>query len=411
MTSERDPRQVVGRVRHVDVEKEEFIVELPNGFVVPYDLREDDNFAKGDVVLVSPNLDEVQPGARELWPEERWIGVVRLVLDGEVIVDVGGRIRTFPLPNDFTVEKGNTVEGVDSEGIQRVVTEDPIRYLDLREETLTGEQFRTQPSDSPSFDDFGGYSEIIERAQELIELPLKQHDALAKIGAKPIKGVLFTGVPGTGKTMLARIIANRAGAAFYEISGPQVLSKWYGQSEELIRAIFDDAAAQGRAIVFFDEMDSLASQRNDTSHEASRRIVGQLLSSMDGFTIDTNVVVIATTNRPQDIDVALRRPGRFDWEINFSLPSLEDREMILRTSARRLNTQGELPHSIIAQKTDSWSPAELTAIWSEAALLAVKDERDVILEEDYFGGFERVAAQRARVIASVRAEPAEEEAR
>ncbi|MGY3515087.1 ATP-binding protein [Micromonospora sp. PTRAS2] len=408
MASERDPKHIVGRIRHLDPEGEEFIVELPNGFVIPYEILEDDDFVQGDVLLVSADLKKVRRTAPKLWPEERWIGVVRLVLENEAVVDVSGRIRALPLPKGFKVEKGNTVEGLDSDGIQRVLSTDPIKYLDIREDAVSVKEFKTRPSDSPSFDDFGGFSEIVERAQELIELPLKKHKDLAKIGAKPIKGVLFTGPPGTGKTMLARIIANRAGAAFYEISGPQVLSKWYGQSEELIRTIFDDAADQDRAIVFFDEMDSLASQRNDSSHEASRRIVGQLLASMDGFTIDTNVVVIATTNRPQDIDLALRRPGRFDWEIHFSLPSREDREKILRTSARKLNIQGEMPHSIIADKTESWSPAELAAIWSEAALLAVKDGRDVILDEDYFGGFERVTAQRTRVIADIREKPAEE---
>ena len=193
--------------------------------------------------------------------------------------------------------------------------------------------------------------------------------------------------------MLARIIASRADAQFYEVSGPQILSKWYGQSEELIREIFDDAAKRERAIVFFDEIDSLASQRNDTSHEASRRIVGQLLTAMDGFTSDSNVIVLATTNRIGDIDTALRRPGRFDWEINFPLPSRRDREAILVASARPLSVGFNLPHAIIADLTDSWSPAALAAIWSEAALLAVEDDREVILEEDYFGGYERMAAR------------------
>ncbi|MFG2013117.1 ATP-binding protein [Micromonospora sp. NPDC048868] len=407
MTSQRDPKRAIGRIRHVDAKNKDFIVELQNGLVVPYELHDDDDFTKGDVVLLGMDLDDITPGPQELWPEDRWIGVVRLVLDEEVVIDAAGRIRTLPLPDRLTLEKGNTVEGVDAE-IRRVISPDPIRYIELREDAVTAEHFKTRPSDSPSFEDFGGFSDIVDRAQELIELPLKHHEELTRIGARPIKGVLFTGPPGTGKTMLARIIANRANAVFYEISGPEVLSKWYGQSEEVIRTIFEDAAKQDRAIVFFDEMDSLASQRSDSSHEATRRIVGQLLASMDGFTIDTNVVVIATTNRPQDIDVALRRPGRFDWEINFSLPSLEDREVILRTSARKLNIQGDMPHSLVAQKTESWSPAELTAIWSEAALLAVRDRRDVILEEDYFGGFERVAAQRARVIASIREEPTEE---
>ena len=152
----------------------------------------------------------------------------------------------------------------------------------------------------------------MSRARELIEVPLRNHEALSAIGARPIKGVLFTGEPGTGKTMLARIIAAQSGAAFYEISGPEIFSKWYGQSEELLRKLFQAAAKHDKAIIFFDEIDSVAAQRGDESHEASKRVVAQLLTLMDGFTPDTNVVVIAATNRPQDLDVALRRPGRFD---------------------------------------------------------------------------------------------------
>lgn len=202
--------------------------------------------------------------------------------------------------------------------------------------------------------------------------------------------------------MLGRIIANEANAQFYLISGPEVLSKWYGQSEELIRKVFEDAANQERAIIFFDELDSLALQRGDNSHEASRRIVGQLLASMDGFTRKANVVVIATTNRPQDIDVALRRPGRFDWEINFYLPSERDREEILVSSARYLGIGEDLPHERVAQQTPGWSPAELASIWSEAALLSVADGRDSLLSEDYLGGLERVAMQRARIGSSAK---------
>ncbi|MHA6759681.1 ATP-binding protein [Streptacidiphilus sp. PAMC 29251] len=326
--------------------------------------------------------------------------MVRLLLASQVIIDVGGRLRVVPKPSAPELREGNTVEGRDLAGITAVLSDSPVRYIDLPAvDDATIEQFKSTPSSAASFQDFGGSPEILERAKELIELPLERHVELAAIGARAIKGVLFTGPPGTGKTMLARIIASRAGAMFYEVSGPQIMSKWYGQSEELIRKIFEDAATQSRAIVFFDEIDSLASQRSDDSHEASRRVVGQLLASMDGFRADANVIVIATTNRPQDIDVALRRPGRFDWEINFPLPSRSDREAILKVSARRLAVGEHLPHALIAEKTEGWSPAELTAIWSEAALLAVSDRRSKLFTEDYIGGFERVAAQRARIAA------------
>ena len=197
--------------------------------------------------------------------------------------------------------------------------------------------------------------------------------------------------------MLARIIASRSSAAFYEISGPAIFSKWYGQSEELLRKLFKTASEQERAIIFFDEIDSVAAQRGDGSHEASKRVVAQLLTLMDGFTPDNNVVVIAATNRPQDLDIALRRPGRFDWEIEFPYPDEDDRLDILLKTARRLSTSDPLPHAEIAAMSAGWSAAELAHIWKEAALLAVQDRRDKIFEEDYVGGFERVSRYRLRL--------------
>jgi transitional endoplasmic reticulum ATPase len=164
--------------------------------------------------------------------------------------------------------------------------------------------------------------------------------------------------------------------------------------------VFEHAAKQERAIIFFDEIDSVAGQRAEESHEASRRVVAQLLTSMDGFTADHNVVVIAATNRPQDIDAVLLRPGRFDWEIHFPLPNRHDREAILRAAARSLSTSGTLPHAIMAERTESWSAAELAAIWSEAALFAASEGRSAIMDRDYVGGFERVSDQRRRTVRS-----------
>lgn len=133
-----------------------------------------------------------------------------------------------------------------------------------------------------------------------------------------------------------------------------------------------------------------------------------MLTSIDGFQTNTNVIVIGTTNRPQDIDVALRRPGRFDWEINFPLPNESDREAILRTSSKKLGTKENLPHGVIAERTQGWSAADLVAIWTEAALLCVTDGRKRLSSEDYLGGFERVSAQRAQIANSVSAQSKEE---
>lgn len=397
---EMSPPSLIARVRTVSSDGRRLYLETRNGQVFTVDGQWPFEYPIGSVVLVRSEENKIEGAPDDLWPEESWVGVVRLKLPDITVVDASGRWRILATSHDVDYREGNTVEARDSRGILRVLSEQPVKYLDLPsiDDTVIAKFKSQRQASSVTFDDFGGLEDVVNRARELIEVPLKHREALSRIGARPIKGVLFTGAPGTGKTMLARIIANSTESAFYEISGPEVFSRWYGQSEEILRKLFEDAANQERAIIFFDEIDSVAGQRADESHEASRRVVAQLLTLMDGFTPDNNIVVIATTNRPQDIDAALRRPGRLDWEIHFPLPDQRDRESILCVAARRLDTFGHLPHRWIAQKTESWSAAELAAIWSEAALLAVADGRSTIMAEDYVGGWERVSAQRRRVV-------------
>lgn len=397
------PLGSLARIRSVSDGGRRLYLEFRNGTIGTADSESAWPHGVGDVVLFIDDDDgqRLESAPADLWPDEPWIGVVRLKLDDVTVVESGGRLRRLPTTSVAYAE-GNTVEVAEFTGVLRVLNETPIRYIDLPSvDDAAIERFRTEThAGAPSFADFGGLERVVERARELIELPLKMRSELSHIGARPIKGVLFTGAPGTGKTMLARIIASEAEAAFYEISGPEIFSKWYGQSGEVLRGIFDKAASHDSAIVFFDEIDSVAARRGDESHEESKRVVAQLLTLMDGFKADANVVVIATTNRPDDIDPALRRPGRFDWEIHFPMPDLHDRESILRASAHRLVTSGPLPHAQVAVKTDGWSAADLAGIWTEAALLAVADGRRRISIEDYVGGFERVQRQRQEKIRS-----------
>jgi transitional endoplasmic reticulum ATPase len=350
----------------------------------------------GDIALLMEGGEQepsLEPAPAGIWVSDPWIGVVRMRLADITAVDTGGRIQRVPT-SAVDYEPGNTVEADDLRGVLRVLSRDPIKFLDLSE-PVDLDRFRSPAGAATlSFSDFGGLPDVVNRVRELIALPLNKHSELQAIGGRPIKGVLFTGDPGTGKTMLARIVATEAGAAFYEIRGPEIFSKWYGQSGEVLRAIFDRAANDPSAIIFFDEIDSVAPRRSDYSHEESKRVVAQLLTLMDGFKPDDNVVVIATTNRPDDIDPALRRPGRFDWEIHFRMPTQSDREAILEAAARRIRQSGPMPHRAIAANTEGWSGADLAAIWTEATHLAVGDGREQVLAEDYVGGFERVTRQR-----------------
>jgi transitional endoplasmic reticulum ATPase len=394
---ELSPYCLVARVRAVDSDLSRIYLDFRNGNTAWVGGSDLSQFQVGSIVLLRPEENHIEIAPQELWPEESWVGVVRLKLPDITVIDTNGRLRILPARDDVEFREGNTVEALDSTGILRVLSDDPIKYVDLPAvDDRTIAKFKSGGDSKLSFDDFGGFNQVVQRARELIEVPLLHKEQLTKIGARAIKGVLFTGPPGTGKTLLARIIASSTDAQFYEISGPEIFSKWYGQSEEILRKLFEHASRQPRAIVFFDEIDSVAGQRDDESHEASKRVVAQLLTLMDGFTSNDNVIVIAATNRPQDIDIALRRPGRFDWEVHFSLPNINDREDILRKTGRNKTIAEQLPYKFVAHSTEGWSAAELAAIWTEAALLAVKDKRSTVIAEDFVGGFERVLVQRQR---------------
>lgn len=367
-----------------------------------------DEIEPGDLLIVGQNGWETAPS--DLWHDSGQIAAVRRVMDdGSVIVDSGVGFQRVKNMRKVIVKPGNMVEYNDAQGVLEVVSERPIKSGIIGDDTenVESEYLRANATEGPTFKDFGGYPDVVARAKELIETQLERREHLDKIGARPVKGVLFTGQPGTGKTHLARIIARESKADFYLINGPSIISKWLGDTEGTLRRIFEAATSSesGRAIIFFDEIDSIAEKRTGDSHEASKRLVAQLLTLMDGFdNKGKSVIVIAATNRVDTLDPALTRPGRFDWEIEFGLPSLTDRYEILKVAGAHLKTAPVMPLEDIARLTHGWSAAELTFIWTEAALVAAGDSRSEIAPEDVAQALERIALRpRRSVMAEVEA--------
>jgi len=264
-----------------------FLGRTSSGGTARFSVGRASGLDRGDVVFITEDWWEKAPNA--VWPEVSEVAVIRRVLDDAIVAEFGASIRVLPGKPRISVEVGNTVEFNETDGISRILSEDPIRFRDSGIDDEGLEDFLVGRADGsgPTFGTFGGYHDVRERAVELIETQLNKRENLDAVRARPVKGVIFTGPPGTGKTYLARIIASEANAAFYLVSGPSIVSKWVGDSEETLRRIFEAAAKEERAIVFFDEIDSIAERRTDSSHEASKRLVAQLLTLLDGFDQDS----------------------------------------------------------------------------------------------------------------------------
>jgi len=219
-----------------------------------------------------------------------------------------------------------------------------------------------------TYDDVGGLGETIDQVREMIELPLKHPELFQRLGIDPPKGVLLHGPPGTGKTLLARAVANEADAAFFHIAAPEIMGKFYGESEQRLRDIFQQAQQQAPSIIFIDEIDSIAPRREQVTGEVERRVVAQLLTLMDGLEPRQNVVVIGATNRIDAIDEALRRPGRFDREIVVGVPDQDGRREILAIHTRGMPLAPDVDLDELARVTYGFVGADLSALAREAAI-------------------------------------------
>ncbi|KAF2300632.1 hypothetical protein GH714_014803 [Hevea brasiliensis] len=271
----------------------------------------------------------------------------------------------------------------------KVIDTDPGEYCVVAPDTeifCEGEPVRREDEDrldEVGYDDVGGVRKQMAQIRELVELPLRHPQLFKSIGVKPPKGILLYGPPGSGKTLIARAVANETGAFFFCINGPEIMSKLAGESESNLRKAFEEAEKNAPSIIFIDEIDSIAPKREKTHGEVERRIVSQLLTLMDGLKSRAHVIVIGATNRPNSIDPALRRFGRFDREIDIGVPDEVGRLEVLRIHTKNMKLSDEVDLERIAKDTHGYVGADLAALCTEAALQCIREKMDVIdLEDD-----------------------------
>jgi transitional endoplasmic reticulum ATPase len=273
----------------------------------------------------------------------------------------------------------------------------------------------TQRRADVTYDDIGGMAQTIDQLREMVELPLRYPELFQRLGVDPPKGLLLYGPPGTGKTRLARAVANESDASFFLINGPEIMGSAYGESEGRLREIFEEAAKSAPSIVFIDEIDSIAPKRGNVQGEAEKRVVAQLLTLMDGLESRANLVVIAATNRPEAIDEALRRPGRFDREIVVGVPDERGRREILGIHTRGMPLGEGVDLAELSRTTYGFVGADLAALTREAAIEAVRrimpqlnlEDRTVppevldtlsVTRDDFLGALKRVQPSAMREV-------------
>jgi transitional endoplasmic reticulum ATPase len=302
---------------------------------------------------------------RKIRPIERDLDYIASLIDG-LPVQKGSVIRAILFGS----------ESIDFD-VQSVVPEGTVMIAPNTK--LVIEQCNAEQSHRPpSYEDVGGAKAQLQRIREMIELPLKFPEVFERLGVNAPRGVLLYGPPGCGKTLIARAIAHETDAKFFVISGPEVIHKHYGESEAHLRKIFEQASKQAPSIIFLDEIDAIAPKRENAAGDVERRVVAQLLTLMDGLNQRENVIVIAATNLPNSIDAALRRPGRFDREIEITIPDRSERLHILEIHTRGMPLEDDVDLRHLASITHGFVGADLEALCREAAMVCLRKLLDRI---------------------------------
>ena len=289
---------------------------------------------------------------------------------------MGGQSQAVPMKVASTTPSGTVVITDDTE-IE--ISEIPAEELTERSEGGDG----SGEGPDVAYEDIGGLDSELEQVREMIELPMRHPELFKRLGIDPPKGVLLHGPPGTGKTLIAKAVANEIDASFHNISGPEIMSKYYGESEEQLREIFEEASEEAPSIIFMDELDSIAPKREEAGGDVERRVVAQLLSLMDGLEERGEVVVIGATNRVDAIDHALRRGGRFDREIEVGVPDRDGRKEILQVHTRNMPLTDGVDLDEYAENTHGFVGADLESLAKESAMHALRRIRpELDLESD-----------------------------
>lgn len=286
------------------------------------------------------------------------------MLRGRAVME-GQTVRVDVIGNPLTL----VISKVTPKGVA-IVTEDT--QIELKETAYEPEQKKKGETADVHYEDIGGLSRELEMVREMIELPLRHPELFERLGIDPPRGVLLYGPPGTGKTLIAKAVANEVDAHFISLSGPEIMSKYYGESEGKLREVFEEAQENAPAIIFIDEIDSIAPKREDTKGEVERRVVAQLLSLMDGLKARGQVVVIAATNIPDAIDPALRRGGRFDREIEIGIPDKKGRMEIFQVHSRGVPLAEDVHLDTYADTTHGFVGADIALLVKEAAMHALR---------------------------------------